>query len=198
MIYVVLGITVIFLCVYYIVQKRNRPTAKVPPGPKSWPVIGILFEFDLPTLHLKLYDWTAKYGDIFQFELLGKKFVSLNSSHILRETFNKEPNATITAARAPTFYGEYQLDNYSDVAFASPNPIWTKRRKLTHQLLRSYGDGLSCIESQIKRSLKSLTKDIRSLESKNVDPSNIVEEFILNTVEVLVKFKFQRKKSCSN
>lgn len=192
MVYVILIVTVVSLCIFYIVQKLSRPTGKSPPGPKSWPIIGILFEFDLPTLHLKLYDWTENYGDIFQFELLGKKFVSLNSSDLLRETFNKEPNATITAARAPTFFGEYQLDNYSDLAFSSPDPTWTKRRKLTYQLIRSYGDGLSCIESQIKQSLRSITKDIRSLDRKNVDPSSIVEEFILNTVEVLVKLKFQK------
>ncbi|XP_078334324.1 cytochrome P450 2U1-like [Crassostrea virginica] len=173
------------LIAYYAYQRTCLFHGRAPPGPKGWPLIGILFEFDLPTLHLKLFDWTRKYGEIFQFELLGKKFVSLNSSAVIREAFIEEPNATATAARPPTFYGEYQLDNYADIAFASPNPLWTRRRKLAHQLIRSYGKGLSCIEFQIKRNLVVVKEQIRSHENKTIDPSDIVEEFILNTVEVL-------------
>lgn len=120
--------------------------------------------------------------------MLGKKFVSLNSSEVLREAFNQEPNATITAARSPTFYGKYILDNYSDIAFASPNQDWTRRRKLGHQVLRAYGEGLSCVESKIKRNLVSVKEYLRSNENKNLDPSEIVEEFVLNTVEILVGF----------
>jgi hypothetical protein len=142
----------------------------------------------VPTLHIKLYDWTEKYGDIFQFEVLGKKFVSLNSPEVLREAFNKEPNATITSFRPATFAGEYLMDNFANVGAASPDPLWTKRRKLSYQLIRSYGEGLSIIESQIKENLQSMKKDIRSIANQNVDPANMVEEFILNTIEVLVKF----------
>lgn len=182
----VLVFVFITLTVFYSVHKFVNSNKNVPPGPKGWPFIGMLFEFDLPTLYLKLNNWTAKYGEIFQFELLGKKFVSLNSSEILKEAFNQEPNATITAARSPTFYGKYILDNYSDIAFASPNQDWTRRRKLGHQVLRAYGEGLSCVESQIKRNLFSVKEYIRFNENKNLDPSEIVEEFVLNTVEVLI------------
>lgn len=184
----VLVFVLITFSVFYCVQKLVNSNKNVPPGPKGWLFIGMLFEFDLPTLYLKLNNWTAKYGEIFQFELLGKKFVSLNSSEVLREAFNQEPNATITAARSPTFYGKYILDNYSDIAFASPNQDWTRRRKLGHQVLRAYGEGLSCVESQIKRNLVSVKEYLRSNENKNLDPSEIVEEFVLNTVEILVGF----------
>ncbi|XP_048780499.2 uncharacterized protein LOC125683404 [Ostrea edulis] len=176
----------IILSLLYVVRRTGQQKGKAPPGPKGWPVFQIFLESELPTLHLKLYDWTEKYGDIFQFELLGKKFISLNSSEVLREAFNKEPNATITSFRPPTFTGEYQLDNYADVGFSSPDPLWTKRRKLAYQLLRAYGEGLSIIESQVKENLQSMQNAIRSKENKNVDPSSIVEEFILNTVEILV------------
>ncbi|XP_048780498.2 cytochrome P450 1A1-like [Ostrea edulis] len=176
----------IILSLYYVVRKTGRQKGKGPPGPKGWPVFQIFLGSELPTLHLKLYDWTEKYGDIFQFEFVGKKFISLNSSEVLREAFTKEENSTITSFRPPTFTGEYLLDNYADVGFASPDPLWTKRRKLYYQLIRSYGEGLSIIESQIKENLQSMKKDIRSTGNRNVDPSSIVEEFILNTVEVLV------------
>ncbi|XP_061166966.1 cytochrome P450 1A1-like [Saccostrea echinata] len=176
----------IFLSVYCAIQWIIRSSRKVLRGPKGWPVIGVLFEFDLLTLHFKLFEWTIIYGDFFEFELLGKKFVSLNSSEIVRETFNKEPNASITAARPSTFFGKYLFDNYSDLEFASPDSAWTKRRKLAFQLIRSYGDGLFCIEYQIKKELRSVTEEIRNLDNKNVDPSDKAEEFTLNTLEVMI------------
>lgn len=78
-------------------------------------------------LHLTLYDW-AKLRDVFQINMLGKKFICINSVDVLKDTFLKEPNATIT---------------YADVGFASPSPLWTKRRKVTYQLLHAYGEGLT-------------------------------------------------------
>jgi hypothetical protein len=171
---------------FYIVRKTARQKEKVLPGPKGWSVYQSILFSKAPTLHLKLYEWTEKYGNIFQFEVLGKKFISLNSSEVMRDAFNKEPNATITAFRPPSFAGEYLLDNYADVVLAPADSLWIKRRKLFYQLLRTYGEGLSIIESQIKENLRFMKKDIRSTASLNVDPGSIVEEFILNTVEVLV------------
>lgn len=178
-------LVLIVLSLFYGVQKLvNYTTKNLPPGPKGMPVVGILFEFDILTLHLKLYDWTTKYGDIFQFDLLGKTFVSLNSSGVLREAFNQEPNATVTANRPPLFLGKYVLEN-ADVVFAQDNAV-TRRRKLGYQLLRAYGEGLSCRESQIKENIISVKELIRSNEYKNIDPSDIVEEFLQSTVEVLI------------
>lgn len=178
-------LVLIVFSVFYGVQKFvNNSTKNRPPGPKGWPVVGILFEFDLPTLYLKLNDWTTKYGEIFQFEMLGKKFVSLNSSDVLREAFNQEPNATLTADRPPLFLGKYVLED-ADVVLAQSGTV-TKRRKLSHQLLRAYGEGLSCREAQIKQNIISVKELIRSNENKNIDPSDIVEEFLLNTIEVLI------------
>jgi hypothetical protein len=175
-----------FLSVFYIVKKTSRCNVNVLPGPTGWPVYQTVLFSKVQALHLKLYDWTEKYGDIFQFEVLGRKFVSLNSPKVLRETFNQEPNATITSFRPTSFVGKYILDNFADLALTSPDPLWTKRRKLTHQLIRSYGEGLSIIESQVKENLQSMKRDIQSTANQNVDPTGIVEEFVLNTVEVLV------------
>lgn len=156
-------LVLIVLSLFYGVQKLvNYTTKNLPPGPKGWP-------------------------DIFQFDLLGKTFVSLNSSEVLREAFNQEPNATVTANRPPLFLGKYVLEN-ADVVFAQDNAV-TRRRKLGYQLLRAYGEGLSCRESQIKENIISVKELIRSNEYKNIDPSDIVEEFLLSTVEVLVRMR---------
>lgn len=76
----------------------------------------------------------------------------------------------------------------ADVVFAQDNAV-TRRRKLGYQLLRAYGEGLSYRESQIKENIISVKELIRSNEYKNNDPSDIVEEFLLSTVEVLVRMR---------
>ncbi|XP_056020711.1 cytochrome P450 1A1-like isoform X2 [Ostrea edulis] len=179
--YVVLIFVISFLTI--LISKKCR-LKKQFPGPKGTPVIGVIWGLDLASLHLKLYEWSKLYGDIFQFSCLGKKFLVINSSVVLRELFLKEPNSTITADRPETFFGNYIYKN-SDVVFASSDHKWARRRKLMYKLLHAYGEGLVDVERQIRYNLHSLTEEIRLLQNGTIDPSNIVEEFILNTIEVL-------------
>lgn len=126
-----------------------------------------------------------------------QKFICINSVDVLRDTFLKEPNATITANRPPTFIGKYSLSNYADVAFASPSPLWTKRRKLTYQLLHAYGEGLTCLEKQILKNLQILKDEVQALAGRNTEPHVVVDNFIWNTVEILVRllyYMFRLKK----
>lgn len=157
-----------------------------PPGPKGYPFFGVIFEVDVLRLHEKLYEWTQQYGDVFQFQMLGKKFLCINSVEVLRETFLQEPCATINAYRSPTFTGKYLLKNYSDVIFASPSSLWEKRRKFVYRLLHTYGEGITSLENQVLQNLIRFKGKIRQNISKDVNPFEIVDEFILSTIETLV------------
>ncbi|XP_061187828.1 steroid 17-alpha-hydroxylase/17,20 lyase-like [Saccostrea echinata] len=183
----ILTVFIVIMCGYTVVKifvfKTESPQ---PPGPKGWPIVGVVFEVDISKLHIKLYEWAQIYGDVFQFDLLGQKFVCINSIDILRELFLKEPNATITADRPLTFTGKYVCDDYADVGFSSPSVLWTKRRKLAFQLLHTYGNGLTCLESQILKNLQTIKDNIRSLSGKNIFPVDFVDDFIFSTVEVLI------------
>ncbi|XP_034304486.2 steroid 17-alpha-hydroxylase/17,20 lyase isoform X1 [Magallana gigas] len=157
-----------------------------PPGPKGYPFFGVIFEVDVFRLHEKLYEWTQQYGDVFQFQMLGKKFLCINSVEVLRETFLQEPCATINAYRSPTFTGKYLLKNYSDVIFASPSSLWEKRRKFVYRLLHTYGEGITSLENQVLQNLIRFKGKIRQNISKDVNPFEIVDEFILSTIETLI------------
>lgn len=190
----IISIFIITILTFWLLKRwRNQKSF---PGPVGKPIIGVLCDLDVTTLHLKLYEWGKQHGSIFEFTAMGQRYIVLNSTDVAREVLLKEPNATITAARPSTFFGKYLLENYSDVVYASPNSKWTKRRKLVHQLLHAYGEGLVNIQYQIKRNLIVLTKEIRTLDGQCIDPSSTVEEFILNTIENLVNsystYFFQR------
>lgn len=134
-----ISVIAMFLFSLFYFSKKYRSGLS---GPSGLPFFGVIFRIDFSRLHLKLYEWTNKYGDIFQFSLLGKTYVTLNSAEIIREVLGTEPNATITSSREPSFFGEYCLENYSDIVFSPNDKEWTKRRKLVHKLLHSYGEGI--------------------------------------------------------
>ncbi|XP_062589393.1 cytochrome P450 1A2-like [Saccostrea cucullata] len=182
-----LAVLIVILCGFTFVKNfLIKSNSLGPPGPKEWPIIGSVLDVDISKLHLKLYEWTQLYGDVFQFQLFGQKFVSINSVEILRDLFLKEPNATIASDCPLTFTGKYAYNDYADVGFSSPSVLWTKRRKLAFQLLHTYGKGLTCLEGQILKNLQTFKDNIRVLSGKNIYPVDFVDDFIFSTVEVLI------------
>ncbi|KAJ7493151.1 cytochrome P450 [Mycena galericulata] len=72
----IFAIGLIFLAIHY-VSRRSRPPK--PPGPRGWPIIGILFS--LPTEFEWLYwsTYKALYGPVSYTTILGKDIVILNT-----------------------------------------------------------------------------------------------------------------------
>lgn len=181
----ILSAVILTLCVIftiYFTKAKNEP-----PGPKGYPFLGVVFEVDIYNTYQKLHEWGQTFGDVFQFQILGRKFVCINSMELLQETFLKEPNATITAHRPSSFIGKYLLDDYADIVSSSPSVTWTKRRKFSHRLLHAYGEGLESIETQILQNILTFKQNVRQISERNINPSSLVEEFILGTIEFLVK-----------
>lgn len=83
------------------------------------------------------------------------------------------------------FFAKYFYLN-SDLAFSSLDPTWNKRKKLVHQKLNAYGEGLLRLEKQINRNLTALMEEIQLIEGQSIDPASMIEDFIFNTVETLV------------
>ena len=179
----ILSLVVVLLFIIYHLKTKSRNGL---PGPSGLPFFGVAFQMDYKRVHLKLYEWTSSYGDIFQFSILGKTYVSLNSSEIIREVLGTEPNATITSSREPSFYGEYCMDNYSDIGFSPNTKEWTKRRKLAYRLLHTYGEGIQKMEEEVLKKLKNVKRYLSENGSKNVDPHHVVEEFLFENLASLV------------
>lgn len=193
----------IFLLSLYCFSTKTRSGL---PGPSGLPFFGVIFRIDFSRLHLKLYEWTNKYGEIFQFSLLGKTYISLNSAEIIREVLGTEPNATITSSREPSFFGEYCLENYSDIVFSPNDKEWTKRRKLVHKLLHSYGEGIQLLEGEILKKLKNVKRYVAENENKDLDPNDVVAEFlfenlasvIAGTTDKQLQMWMKEMEECSN
>jgi hypothetical protein len=184
MLEVITVILILILCFYY--YWKNSKCKSNFPGPAGIPLFGVLFKVDLNRLYLKLYDWALIYGDAFQFTVFGKTYISLNSADLVRDVLGHEPTATIASSREPSFLGEYCLENYSDIVFSPNDKEWMRRRKVGHQLLHTYGEGMHLLEEEILQKLADMKQFIRENEETDLDPHDMVEEFLFKNLASLV------------
>ena len=176
----------ILTSIYYVFLRRKQIRTP-PPTIKGSPFVGVMFQLNFEFLHLTLQKWSQRYGEIFQFKIFGTTFVSLNSCSIIRDTFLKEPAATITAAKPPTFFGKYALDNYSDIAFDTMSKALVKKRKIGYRVINAYSEGLKLREEQITAELRCVMAKVKLQDNRDLDPGIIVEDFLLDLVEILVR-----------
>ena len=114
MLEIITAFLVVLSCVFYFFAKKHSQPF---PGPRGLPLCGVAFQVDKERLHLTLYEQTKTYGEIFQFDVFGKTYVSLNSPEFMREVMGQEPTATITASRESTFFGNYIIAKDTDIIF---------------------------------------------------------------------------------
>ncbi|KAK0258103.1 hypothetical protein LTR29_018141, partial [Friedmanniomyces endolithicus] len=60
-----------------------------PEGPQSSPLVGNMFDVSVPYLHLKLTEWSRKYGDFFAFTMASTAVVVLSSPDVLNDLIVK-------------------------------------------------------------------------------------------------------------
>lgn len=148
-------------------------------------MFGVAFDVDKERLHLSLYEWTKIYGDIFQFYVFGKSYVSLNSPEVIREVMGREPSATITSSREDTFFGTYIVGKDTDIVFASYGKEWAKRRKIASQITQTYGEGMYLMKESL-HILRETKQYIWETQGRDIDPVFLVESHLLKDLASLV------------
>ncbi|KAF5466363.1 hypothetical protein F2P56_016294 [Juglans regia] len=106
---------------------RRRRRVHLPPGPKSWPIIGNLNLIgSLP--HQSIHALSKKYGPIMQLRF-GSFPVVVGSSVEMAKAFLKTYDVTF-ASRPKTAAGKYTTYNYSDITWSPYGPYWRQARKM--------------------------------------------------------------------
>lgn len=81
------------------------------------------------------------------------------------------------------------MENYSDIVFSPNDKEWTKRRKLVHKLLHSYGEGIQLLEDEVLEKLKIVKRYVAENKNKDLDPNDVVAEFLFeNLTSVVIIF----------
>ncbi|KAM5541051.1 hypothetical protein V8D89_005362 [Ganoderma adspersum] len=72
--------TIVAVCLAlgsYVHQHAHR--GALPPGPRGFPIVGSMFDFDRRRPLAKLSDWHTAYGELVYFRILGRRILVLNS-----------------------------------------------------------------------------------------------------------------------
>ncbi|TMW84100.1 hypothetical protein EJD97_025790 [Solanum chilense] len=118
-----LSILIIFLCY----KLYHRLTAKLPPGPWPWPVIGNLFS--LTSIRFRCFtEWAEIYGPIFSFYLGSQLNVVVSNAELAKQVL--KDNDQNLANRFRTKPLENVSKNGKDLIWADYGPHYVKVRKV--------------------------------------------------------------------
>jgi len=67
-------------------------TLKELPGPKGYPLVGNIFNIDLPNLHNQIEQWAAEYGDVYRLKLLNTSQTVITRPSLIQKIFSARPD----------------------------------------------------------------------------------------------------------
>lgn len=123
----VVGAVLIAIVVRLFLGKFRGRKMNLPPGPKTWPIIGNLNLIG-PLPHQSIHAQSLKYGDIMQLRLGSIPTVVASSPEMAREFLTT--NDVNIANRPKIAAGKYTTYNYSDMTWSPYGSYWRQARKI--------------------------------------------------------------------
>nr|XP_023880632.1 flavonoid 3'-monooxygenase-like [Quercus suber] len=110
---------------------KNNPLRfhklKLPPGPKSWPIIGNLNAIG-PLPHQSFHKLSQKYGPLMQLKFGSVPVVVASSAEMAKQFLKTHDH--IFACRPQTAAGKYTTYNYTNISWAPYGPYLRQGRKI--------------------------------------------------------------------
>ncbi|KAF9479115.1 cytochrome P450 [Pholiota conissans] len=107
--------------------RRNPRNLPLPPGPKGYPLIGNLFDAPIEKPWLVYNEWAKVYGDMIYFEVLGQRFLILNSLEKIEDLFEKRSFNYSDRMRMPMVLE--LMDWYYNMAMLPYGTWWRRHRR---------------------------------------------------------------------
>ncbi|KAL9237973.1 hypothetical protein vseg_012459 [Gypsophila vaccaria] len=120
-----LTITLLFLLIK-IYKKQNK---KIPPGPRSIPIIGHLHLINKQPLHRLLQDLSSQYGSIYSLRFGFRPVVVISSPSLVSECFTTHD--IVLANRPRLLVGKHLHYDWTTLGAASYGPLWRHLRRVT-------------------------------------------------------------------
>ena len=191
--FLVLVIFVIVLAVVLFLRRSRKTDAgsygKQLPGPKPLPIVGDSFSVDFYHLHVDLSKMVAKYGPLFQVNLMGQKAIVINDSKLLKKAFASDTYGNVFNDRADSFFGKYFEFDCHGVVFGKMNKTTLTLRKMFHRGLKLYGDGIEHFEMNSSDEFKRLIDDLGATNAQDLDLYPVLRKSVANSTATLMTGK---------
>ncbi|GMT21637.1 hypothetical protein PFISCL1PPCAC_12934, partial [Pristionchus fissidentatus] len=135
-----------------------------PRGPRPYPIVGNLRQFNSNNLHLDIRELSHQYGPIFTL-FLPVPVVVITSFEGFKEAYVTK--GEFLAGR-PVLAAD-DVYSFGDNAgiINSNGQSWVENRRLTISILRDFGMGKSLMEEQVKLSIVEFLRHLDSIEDKD-------------------------------
>ncbi|XP_019640068.1 PREDICTED: cytochrome P450 2U1-like [Branchiostoma belcheri] len=161
------------LLAYWCLQSPRN----LPPGPRTWPVLGnipLFMTAKTDFLPNTITDLARQYGDVMTFWNARDLNVVISGYQPIRDVLVKRA-ADFSSRKAPPVLVDLRGDGTSGdttkgILFADYGPDWKHQRKFTMKTLRDFGVGKRSLEGKICDEAAALS---RELVAKDGQPFNI-------------------------
>ncbi|KAI1483840.1 cytochrome P450 [Daldinia eschscholtzii] len=109
------------------------PNTRPLPGPKPLPLIGRVHDIPVESSWLKFYEWSKKYGPIYQTEMFGTVHVWISTERIALDLLSRRASNYSDRPQIPNLPDNRTSGHY--LALSGRNDTWKRQRKLCQQLM---------------------------------------------------------------
>lgn len=172
--------------IYKIISHLPELWLKIPSpdGPWGLPIIGYL-PFIKRNGYLQFMKLSESYGDVLSINLLGQKYIILNSYESIKEAFGSK---SVKFSGRPTGFSFLGQIEGKSVSY-SEGDVWRQNRKSIHDSLSQQGMGRKELDPLILEIGLKLCDMIKSTNGQNVD---VFELLTLNTTNVITSVLFSK------
>ncbi|XP_071503498.1 cytochrome P450 2U1-like [Diadema antillarum] len=175
------------LVFYLVVRGRRTRRWNHPPGPPEWPVFGSVFSLLFTKLqqHEILFQWSATYGGIFSFTMLGTRVVVLSDEKLIRETL-QDPYVSdkIPFPACETILGRPN----TGIAFASGS-VFKEQQRFFLTVFRKVNSSVIKFEEIIASQVLRFLEEMESYGGKSFNPTDLVTVSVSNVIMKIVTGK---------
>jgi alpha-guaiene 2-oxidase len=176
----------LFIFLFIKTAKKSKPM-KLPPGPRTLPIIGNLHQLSGPLLHHILADLAKKYGPLMHLKLGEISTMVISSPEVAKEVMNDQD--VIFAYRPYTLAAKILYYNRSDIAFSPYGDYWRQLRKIcTVELLSA-----KCVRGFRSIREAEVQNMIRSISLHKGSAANLSKMIFSLTYSITAQAAFGRK-----
>uniref|UniRef100_A0A8C6R634 Cytochrome P450 n=1 Tax=Nannospalax galili TaxID=1026970 RepID=A0A8C6R634_NANGA len=129
--------TAIFLLLVDLMHRRQRWTARYPPGPVSLPLLGNMLQMDFKNIPDSMYKLQLRYGSMFSLQMSQKPVVVINGLNAVQEVLVNCGEDTKQRTTWPVLGHTECLS--AGVVFAHYGPEWREQRRFSEWVTEEAG-----------------------------------------------------------
>ncbi|KAM3930529.1 cytochrome P450 2K1-like [Leptodactylus fuscus] len=161
---------------------KKNSHCKLPPGPRSLPIIGNLHILDLKRPYKTLHQLSKKYGPVYTIQLGEEKVVVLCGYEAVKDALVNHAEEFSGRAKIPIIH---EVIKGHGIIFAYDDN-WRVMRRFSLSTLRDFGMGKEFIENKIAEESDFLAQRFRSYKGEPFDNTILINAAVANIIVAIL------------